>query len=79
MIVGSRLAKNAVKSTKRRRISTGVAGTIRVIMAEKCGGAAASQARTNPAASLVSMSLKMMMTKKWKQTKKMIKTRARST
>lgn len=64
MIVASRLAKIAARSTLIKRTSTGPVASIRVIMAVRCGGAAARSAKISPVASSASTSPRMMRMRK---------------
>ena len=60
LTVGTRHARIAIKSIRRRKTSIGAVGNIKASMAVRFGGAVVNRAENNPAVSSVSMSRRRM-------------------
>ena len=69
MIWELKCARNALKSTTRRKTSIGAVGPMLMTMEERSGGAAEREARNNLVASSPSIFPKMMRMRKKKQGK----------
>lgn len=78
LTVDTKHARTAIKSIRKRKISTGAVGSIKASMAARSGGAVVNRAGNSRAVSSASMSQRRMKMKKWLMTTRTTKKRSRS-
>ena len=78
LTVGTRHARIAIKSTRRRKTSIGAVGNIKASMAARSGGAVVNRVGNSRAVSSASMNQRRMKMKKWLMTTRTTKKRSRS-